>query len=327
MRAQPYRVFLIVSVLLVVLTACGGAATSTQGPIGSVASAPTAAPAAADARLQMPVEATASMPDQPAAAAAPTAAPGTVTSEAAAQAPTAPAPVAQEPLPPTQSIPVEVNPYTRTSDDPLSTFAMDVDTAAYTAARNYLNDGQLPPAEAVRVEEFVNYFHYDYPAPQQGAFGINVDAAPAPFGQPGTQIVRVGIQGQRIDPEQRADARLTFVIDISGSMAEPNRLPLVKQSLRLLVDQLHQSDQVAIVVYGDTAYTVLEHTSAADRERIIQAIDSLENAGSTNAEAGLQMGYELAAQNFKPGANNRVILCSDGVANVGATGPDTIRNT
>jgi Ca-activated chloride channel family protein len=323
---------MIVSVLLVVLTACGGSAGSTQAPLGSVASAPTAAPAAADARLQMPVEATASPPNQPAGtvapASAPTAAPGAVASEAAAQAPIAQAPIVGEPLPPPTPVrPVEVNPFTRTSDDPLSTFAMDVDTAAYAAARNYLNSGQMPPTEAVRVEEFVNYFHYDYPAPQQGAFGINVDAAPAPFGQPGTQIVRVGIQGQLIDSEQRADARLTFVIDISGSMAEPNRLPLVKQSLRLLVDQLHQSDQVAIVVYGDTAYTVLEHTSAADRERIIQAIDSLENTGSTNAEAGLQLGYQLAAQNFKPGANNRVILCSDGVANVGATGPDAIRQS
>jgi Ca-activated chloride channel family protein len=117
------------------------------------------------------------------------------------------------------------------------------------------------------------------------------------------------------------------VIDISGSMADSNRLPLVKQALRLLVEELRETDQVAIVVYGDTAYTLLEHTSAADRERILDAIDSLQNQGSTNAEAGLRMGYELAMRHFKPGASNRVILCSDGVANVGATGPDAIRQS
>ncbi|MFL5804945.1 MAG: vWA domain-containing protein [Roseiflexaceae bacterium] len=294
---------LVPALLLIALTACGGAAS-----MGGVnAPAPTAAPAGAPTtadttKLQIPVA-----------------------SATAAPAANAEAPVISEPLPPTPQRPIEVNPLTRTSDDHLSTFAMDVDTAAYTAARNYLNAGQMPPPDAVRVEEFVNYFHYDYPQPQQGAFGINVDAAPSPFGQPGAQIVRVGIQGRRIDPGQRADAVLTFVIDISGSMAQPNRLALVKQALHLLVDELHQSDQVAIVVYGDTAYTVLDHTSAADRERILQAIDSLENAGSTNAEAGLRMGYELAAKHFKPGASNRVILCSDGVANVGATGPDEIR--
>ncbi|HEX5692821.1 MAG TPA: YfbK domain-containing protein, partial [Roseiflexaceae bacterium] len=161
--------------------------------------------------------------------------------------------------------------------------------------------------------------------PQQGAFGITVDAAPAPLGPDGAQLVRVGIQGKTIDQGQRADAVLTFVIDISGSMAESNRLPLVKQALRLLVEELRESDQVAIVVYGDEAATVLDHTSAADRDTILRAIDSLENQGSTNAEAGLRQGYELAAKHFKPGASNRVILCSDGVANVGATGPDAIR--
>jgi Ca-activated chloride channel family protein len=223
--------------------------------------------------------------------------------------------------------PVEVNPFVRTTDDHLSTFALDVDTASYTAARGYLNSNRLPPPELARVEEFVNYFHYDYPAPQQDTFGLYVDAAPSPFGQHGTQIVRVGIQGKRIDSAQRQDAVLTFVIDISGSMAQPARLPLVKQALRLLVDELRPSDQVAVVVYGSTAQVVLDHTGAADRDTILQAIDSLANGGSTNAEAGLQLGYQIAAQHFKPGAINRVILCSDGVANVGATGPDAIRQS
>jgi Ca-activated chloride channel family protein len=211
--------------------------------------------------------------------------------------------------------------------DALSTFGLDVDTGSYTAVRNLLNAGRRPPAELVRVEEFLNYFHYDYPAPTQDTFGIYVDGAPSPFGPDGTRLVRVGIQGKTIDTSQRQDAVLTFVIDISGSMAQPNRLPLVKEALRLLVHELRQGDQVAIVVYGDTAVTVLEPTSADQQETILRAIDGLENGGSTNAEAGLQMGYKLAAAHFRPGAINRVILCSDGVANVGATGPDAIRQS
>ncbi len=224
---------------------------------------------------------------------------------------------------PEPDVAVEINPFTNTVDDSLSTFAMDVDTASYSAARNYINNGSLPPAEAVRVEEFVNYFRYAYPNADNGAFGINVDAAPSPF-TANTQIVRVGIQGLRLDDSQRDDAVLTFVIDISGSMDEPNRLPLVKESLRLLVDQLRDTDQVAIVVYSDDTRVVLEHTPVSERGRIIDAIESLQIEGATNVEAGLRLGYEIAAANFENDAINRVILLSDGVANVGATGPDAI---
>lgn len=217
------------------------------------------------------------------------------------------------------------NPFVATSEDHLSTFAMDVDTGSYTAARNYINTGTLPPAETVRVEEFVNYFRYNYPTPQEGAFGIYVDSAPSPFSQGNSQIVRVGIQGRRIEASDRKDAVLTFVIDVSGSMQEPNRLPLVKQALRLLVGELNQADQIGIVVYGSEARVLLEHTTAANKETILRAIDSLQDEGSTNAEAGLRLGYDLASKHFVPGAINRVILCSDGVANVGETGPDGIR--
>jgi Ca-activated chloride channel family protein len=312
------------------LAACGGGAAAPHGTSGGAPQsgalrslpAATSAPAAQENKPQIPqapaAQPTAAMAAD--AAAAPTAAPAPLVEAQQGAA-------AEPPTPSVPPRPVAVNPFMRTSDDHLSTFAIDVDTASYTAARNYLTNGQLPPPDAVRVEEFVNYFHYNYPAPQDGAFGIYVDSAPSPFGQSGAQIVRVGIQGQRIDPEQRADSVLTFVIDISGSMAQPNRLPLVKQALRLLVDELRENDQVAIVVYGSQAATVLDHTSAANRDQIIQAIASLHNEGSTNAEAGLQMGYQLAARHFKIGAINRVILCSDGVANVGATGPDEIRKT
>jgi Ca-activated chloride channel family protein len=219
---------------------------------------------------------------------------------------------------------VEINPFTLTSEDRFSTFAMDVDTASYSAARNYLMSGSLPPADTVRVEEFVNYFRYGYPNQQQDAFTIVVDGAPSPFSA-GTQMVRVGIQGQRVEASQRDPAMLTFVIDVSGSMDEPNRLPLVKRALTTLVDELNEDDQVAIVVYSSNTRVVLEHTSAAQRDRIVNAITSLSIEGSTNVEAGLRLGYQLASDNFKNDAINRVILCSDGVANVGATGPDAIR--
>jgi Ca-activated chloride channel family protein len=311
MHTQSRHLVRLVPVLLAaLLVACGGRAEQVFSPINSGLN-PGGAPVAPQLnQAQRP-------------AAAPTSAAAAPMTSAEAQQDA----LAEPPTPSGPPRPVVVNPFTRASDDHLSTFAIDVDTAAYTAARNYLNNGQLPPPDAVRVEEFINYFHYDYPAPQSGAFGISIESAPSPFGQPSAQVVRVGIQGERIDSGQRADGVLTFVIDISGSMAESNRLPLVKQALRLLVDELRENDQVAIVVYGDQAATVLDHTSAANHDQILQAIDSLENQGSTNAEAGLQMGYELAARHFKPGASNRVILCSDGVANVGATGPDEIRKT
>lgn len=268
----------------------------------------------------------AAAPAQAAATVAPEDVAAALPATPAAAAPTAPSePVAATAVAPEAGA---VNPFVRTSKDVLSTFAIDVDTASYSAARNYLlSSGQLPPADTVRVEEFINYFHYDYPSPKQGAFGINIDAAPSPFNQGNTQLVRVGIQGQRIDASQRSDASLTFVIDISGSMQEPRRLPLVKQALRLLVEELRPSDQVGIVVYGSSASVVLEHTSAAEKDAIIRAIDSLANGGSTNAEEGLRLGYQQASEHFKTGASNRVILCSDGVANVGATGPDAIRQS
>ena len=224
--------------------------------------------------------------------------------------------------------PIEVNPFTLTSQDHLSTFGLDVDTASYTSARNYITNGSRPPESEVRVEEFINYFDYGYTPPQEDALAIVLDAAPLPWasieGQQ-TQLVRVGIQGKHIDDSERDDASLIFVIDVSGSMAEPNRLPMVKESLTLMVEKLRETDQVGIVVYSDDTRVVLEPTSAANREVILRAINSLEIEGATNVEAGLRLGYELAAEHFKVGGINRVILCSDGVANVGETGPDAIR--
>lgn len=213
------------------------------------------------------------------------------------------------------------NPFIDTEDDNLSTFAMDVDTASYSIARRYITDGYLPPQEAVRVEEFINSFEYNYAPPEDGAFAVYIDGAPSKFGEgKRLKLLRIGIKGRTVPDEDRKDAMLTFVIDVSGSMDRENRLGLVKRALRLLVDQLRPSDSVGIVVYGSNSRMLLKHTSIEERSEIIDAINSLGPGGSTNAEAGLRIGYELALENAKSDAINRVILCSDGVANVGKTG-------
>ena len=218
-----------------------------------------------------------------------------------------------------------VNPFIDTEDDALSTFAVDVDTASYTVMRRYVNDGYLPPDESVRVEEYVNFFEQDYDLPEEKAFAIHLEGAPSPYGGERYHLVRVGVQGYDIPPEARDDVVLTFVIDVSGSMDMESRLELVKDALWLLVDELRPTDRVGIVIYGSTGQVVLEHIAVGEGRRdILRAIDSLRPGGSTYAAEGLTMGYELAARAFDPGATNRVILCSDGVANVGDTGPDSI---
>jgi Ca-activated chloride channel homolog len=218
------------------------------------------------------------------------------------------------------------NPFFDTEDDNLSTFAMDVDTASYTVARNYLIGRDiLPPADAIRPEEFVNYFDAGYDSPAgDDAFAIYLDAAPAPYGYDNHYLMRVGIQGRYIAPEDRDPVMLTFVIDISGSMDMENRLGLVKETLALLVDELREDDRVAIVVYSDDSRAVLEPTPASEKEAIMDAINALRPEGSTNAAEGIRLGYQVAQDNLREGENNRVIVLSDGVANVGITGPDGI---
>ena len=217
------------------------------------------------------------------------------------------------------------NPFIDTEDDALSTFGMDVDTASYAVTRRYLSDGYLPPPEAVRVEEFVNAFDYDYTPPTDDTFAIHLEGAPSKFGEgKRLQLLRIGIQGYIVPDADRKDAKLTFVIDVSGSMSLETRLELVKKALRLLVDQLRDGDEIGIVIYGSNARVLLPHTRNVNREHILAAIDSLRPEGATNAVAGLRLGYELAVQNFNPDYINRVILCSDGVANVGITGAEGI---
>lgn len=219
------------------------------------------------------------------------------------------------------------NPFIDTEDNTLSTFAMDVDTASYALIRQYLADGYLPDKDAVRVEEVVNYFDMHYPDPKEGAFGITLEAAPSPFGGERYWLVKIGLQGRRVEAAERRDAALTFVIDSSGSMRSGGRLENVKAALRVLVEQLRPGDQVAIVAYSDTAWVVLNPTPAGERETILAAVDQLQPTNATNAEAGLLLGYQLAAAGYRADASNQLILCSDGVANVGNTGAGGILTT
>lgn len=218
-----------------------------------------------------------------------------------------------------------INPFVEASSDPVSTFAADVDTASFTIARSYINNRrQLPPPDSVRTEEYLNYFNYQYPQPLNGAFAIQTDIAPSYFGDDSSKLLRIGLQGREVLARNRKAARLTFVIDVSGSMNRENRLGLAKQSIKLLLDQLKESDQVGIVVFGTEARVLLGHTPVSSRSIIEGAIEQLRPEGSTHTEAGLKLGYAQARQAFLAGAINRVMLVSDGVANVGAKGPEEI---
>jgi Ca-activated chloride channel family protein len=214
------------------------------------------------------------------------------------------------------------NPFIVTEEDPQATFGLDVDTASYTLARNYLNRGLLPPPSAVRVEEFVNAFPNNVAADRgresASAFAVRVDGAPNPL-HSGYHLLRVALKAKEVDPRERKAAHLTFVIDVSGSMAAENRLGLVKRSLALLVDKLDERDTIGVVVYGTTGRRALAPTSAANRDRIMAAIQRLRPEGSTNLQDGLDLGYEMAMESFARGASNRVVLCTDGVANTGET--------
>jgi Ca-activated chloride channel homolog len=222
-----------------------------------------------------------------------------------------------------------VNPEVDTRDDNQSTFAMDVDTGSYTLARTVVNQGQVPSFDSVRTEEFVNYFDQNYPSPKNGdTFVVHVDGTATPFLAENKRIVRVGIQGRRVDKADRKPVRLTFVVDNSGSMEEDGKLILVQGALETLVNSLQSGDQIAIVGFSDDAWLVTGPSDASGRRSdIINAIRSMVPTDSTNAEAGLTLGYQQAQAMYSPDATNRVILLSDGVANVGPSGPDAILAT
>ena len=232
-------------------------------------------------------------------------------------------PPAYEPGP-TRDPGVPVNPETDPDQDEVSTFGLDVDTASYTMARQAVESGIWPDPSTVRVEEWVNAFDQGYERPTDGTFAIAVDGGPTPFLAENEVLLRIGIAARDVRDRARDDAALTFVIDTSGSMERQGRLELVKDALRVLVRELRDDDTVAIVTFGDDARVVLHPTSAAEADAILYVIDRLRPGGSTNLEAGLRLGYELARETLTENGIDRVILASDGVANVGLTDGDSI---
>jgi Ca-activated chloride channel family protein len=213
----------------------------------------------------------------------------------------------------------------QTATSYLSTFALDVDTASYGFARRALTEGRLPDPATVRPEEFVNQFNQGYPEPEGNGFSISTDGGRLSGSDEGdVRMLRIGLQTKAASQGTRRDANLTFVIDTSGSMAEPGRLDLVKDALHTLIDQLRPSDRVAIVAYESEPRTVQRMISAAQKERLHSAVDELQAGSSTNMEAGMVLGYREARRGFRAGVTNRVIIASDGLANTGATDSATI---
>ncbi|MET0263693.1 MAG: VWA domain-containing protein [Rariglobus sp.] len=217
------------------------------------------------------------------------------------------------------------NGYRTVADEPLSTFSVDVDTASYSNVRRFLTSGLLPPRDAVRVEELINYFPYRYapPAPAGAKdavpFAAKLEVASAPWA-PAHRLVRIGLKGREFNAAARPAANLVFLIDVSGSMNSANKLPLVKESLRLLVDRLRPDDRVAIVTYAGSSGLALPSTKASQKREILAALDNLNASGSTNGAIGIHLAYDIAKANFVAGGGiNRVILCTDGDFNVGVT--------
>jgi Ca-activated chloride channel family protein len=209
-----------------------------------------------------------------------------------------------------------VNPFTMVSRDAKSTFSIDVDTASYTMARRKLKQGMLPAWEGVRVEEFVNYFDYDYKNPRRGPFAVHMEAMADPF-RKGHHILHVGVQAKRFQPKERPPLHLTFLVDVSGSMSSPDKLGLAKESMHTLVSSMEDGDTVAMATYAGRVARILEPTDVVRSSSIHRAIDSLHSGGSTAMSSGIDLAYEMADEAFERGAENRVVILSDGDANVG----------
>ncbi|GAB4300725.1 MAG: VWA domain-containing protein [Oscillatoriaceae cyanobacterium] len=212
---------------------------------------------------------------------------------------------------------LEANQFQPVTSNPLSTFSIDVDTAAYSNLRRFITQGQMPPQDAVRIEEMINYFKYDYPQPEADKpFAITTEVAPAPW-NPQHKLARIGLQSQRISTEALPPSNLVFLIDVSGSMSDSNKLELLQSAFKLMVNQLRANDTVSIVVYAGAAGLVLPPTPGNQKDKILDALGELSAGGSTAGGEGIRLAYEVAKSNFKPSGNNRVILASDGDFNVG----------
>jgi Ca-activated chloride channel homolog len=221
---------------------------------------------------------------------------------------------------------ISENSFHEATKEPLSTFSIDVDKASYANVRRFINLGQHPPKDAVRIEEMINYFTYDYPQPSgDHPFSVNTEISESPWNSK-HKLVHIGIQGKNIGTDNLPPSNLVFLIDVSGSMNQPNKLPLVKQSLSMLTDQLRAQDHVSIVVYAGAAGVVLEPTPGSEKKKIIAALESLQAGGSTAGGAGIKLAYSLALQHFKEGGNNRVIIATDGDFNVGESSNESMEN-
>jgi Ca-activated chloride channel family protein len=214
---------------------------------------------------------------------------------------------------------IQENEFLEAIDNPFSTFSIDVDAASYANTRRYINNGGVPPADAVRIEELINYFTYDYPEPKNSApFSITADMTRCPWSED-NRLVRIGLQGKHIDLEKAAPNNLVFLLDVSGSMQPANKLPLLKKSFKLLVENLREEDRVAIVVYAGAAGLVLESTPGDEKEKIVDALDLLHAGGTTAGGAGIKLAYKVAEESFIKEGNNRVILATDGDFNTGVS--------
>jgi Ca-activated chloride channel family protein len=212
---------------------------------------------------------------------------------------------------------INENGFTNPKDNPLSTFSVDVDAASYSNVRRFINNGQLPPADAVRVEEMINYFKYNFNNPSgSDPVGITTEISSTPWNKDHL-LVRIGLKARTVDMDKLPPSNMVFLLDISGSMGEPNKLPLVKASMKMLVDQLRPEDRVAIVVYSGEVAMKLPSTPGNEKQRIKDAIDELQAGGSTAGGAGIKMAYRIARENFMRNGNNRIIMCTDGDFNVG----------
>ena len=212
---------------------------------------------------------------------------------------------------------IHENGYKGVKINPLSTFSIDVDAASYSNVRRFINYGQKPPVDAVRIEEMINYFKYDYPQPEdEHPFSINYELADCPWNKD-HKLLHIGLQGKMIPTENLPPSNLVFLIDVSGSMSDVNKLPLLKSAFKLLVDQLRKEDRVAIVVYAGASGIVLPSTKGSEKQTIIESLQRLEAGGSTAGAAGLKLAYQVAEQNFMENGNNRIILATDGDFNIG----------